>query len=335
MHFVDEALIRVRSGKGGNGCISFRREKFVPRGGPDGGNGGRGGHVILKASKHLSTLLDYKYKKAYVAKRGQHGRGKRQHGKQGADLILQVPEGTLIRDGETGAVLADLAAAGTQYTATLGGKGGRGNAHFATSTNQAPDYAEDGGKGEERVLKLELLVIASVGIVGKPNAGKSTLIRKISRARPKVAAYPFTTLAPVLGVVRYKDLGEFVVAEIPGIIEGASTGAGLGTRFLKHLQRTKIIIILVDASGGVEAIYEDIEIITGELEQYDPTMQERTVLVLLNKVDQPQARESAKFALDNIRFPRENVMMVSAATGEGIEQFLKRLTEVMGNERKK
>lgn len=335
MHFVDEALIRVRSGKGGNGCISFRREKFVPRGGPDGGNGGRGGHVILKASKHLSTLLDYKYKKAYVAKRGQHGRGKRQHGKQGADLILQVPEGTLIRDGETGGVLADLAAAGAQYKATLGGKGGRGNAHFATSTNQAPDYAEDGGEGEERVLKLELLVIASVGIVGKPNAGKSTLIRKISRARPKVAAYPFTTLAPVLGVVRYKDSGEFVVAEIPGIIEGASTGAGLGTRFLKHLQRTKIIVIIVDASGGTEAIHGDIEVITGELEQYDPTMQERTLLVLLNKVDLPQALESAKFALDNIRFPRENVMMISAATGEGIEQVLKRLTEVMGNERKK
>ncbi|NIO16837.1 MAG: GTPase ObgE [Deltaproteobacteria bacterium] len=335
MHFVDEALIRVRSGKGGNGCISFRREKFVPRGGPDGGNGGRGGHVILKPSKHLSTLLDYKYKKAYVAKRGQHGRGKKQHGKQGADLILQVPEGTLIRDGETGAVLADLAAADTQYTVTLGGKGGRGNAHFATSTNQAPDYAESGGEGEEKVLKLELLVIASVGIVGKPNAGKSTLIRKISRARPKVAAYPFTTLAPVLGVVRYKDFGEFVVAEIPGIIEGASTGAGLGTRFLKHLQRTKIIIVIIDASGGTEAIRGDTEVITGELEQYDPSMQERTLLILLNKIDLPEARENAKFALDNIGFPRENVMMISAATGEGVEQLLKRLTEVIGNERKK
>jgi GTP-binding protein len=335
MHFVDEALIRVRSGKGGDGCRSFRREKYVPRGGPDGGNGGRGGHVILIASKHLSTLLDFKYKKTYTAKRGQHGRGKKQHGKQGSDLIINVPEGTLVKDGETGEVLADLTVSGSQYTAARGGKGGRGNAHFATPTNQAPDYAEDGEGGEEKSLKLELLVIATVGIVGKPNAGKSTLIRNISRAKPKVATYPFTTLSPVLGVVTHKDFKEFVIAEIPGIIEGASLGAGLGTRFLKHLQRTQIIVIMIDASDGIETILGDLEVITGELEKYDHTMLGRASLVLLNKVDLPQAREDAKFALDTMRYPRENVVMVSAATGEGVDRFLKRLIEVMGNESEK
>lgn len=335
MQFVDEALIRVRSGKGGDGCVSFRREKYVPRGGPDGGDGGRGGHVILLASNHLSTLLDFKYKKLYIAKRGQHGRGKMQHGKQGADLIIHVPAGTLIKDGKAGEVMVDLVDHGSQYLAARGGKGGRGNASFVTSINQAPDFAEEGQPGEEKHLKLELMVLATVGILGKPNAGKSTLIRKISRARPKVATYPFTTLAPVLGVVSHKDSREFVAAEIPGILEGASEGVGLGTRFLKHLQRTQILVLMIDASGGIDAILSDLLVITRELEKYDKEMLGRPSIILLNKVDLPEARSSAKMALDQIEHPRKNVVTASAATGEGIERLLDRIIEVMGDERKK
>lgn len=334
MRFIDEALIRVKAGKGGDGCVSFRREKYVPRGGPDGGDGGRGGRVILGTSKHLSTLLDFKYKNVFIAKRGQHGRGKKQHGRQGADLVVHVPMGTLVKDEETGEVLADLVKQGEQHIAAHGGKGGRGNARFVTSTNQAPDYAEVGGAGEEKSLKLELIVIATVGIVGKPNAGKSTLLRKISRARPRVATYPFTTLAPVLGVVTHKNSREFVVAEIPGILEGASEGTGLGTRFLKHLSRTKVLVLMIDASGGTDAILNDLKVISEEIGNYETAVLTRPFLILLNKVDLQGAGEHAKSAIDQIEYPRENVLMISAATGEGVDPFLDRLIQVVDNEEK-
>ncbi len=333
MQFIDEATIYVRSGDGGRGCVSFRREKYVPRGGPDGGAGGRGGHVILRATKSLSTLLDFKYRRIYKAQRGQHGRGKNQDGRKGEDLIILVPEGTVVKDAETGEILADLVKEGDEFIAARGGKGGRGNSSFATATNQAPDYAEPGEPGEERTLKLELRVIAHVGIVGKPNAGKSTLVRKISRARPKVADYPFTTLAPVLGVVAHKDAREFVIAEIPGIIEGASEGVGLGTRFLKHLQRTKVIVMMVDASQEVEAIEGDVETLRREVEHYDPQMRKRMKFLLLNKVDLPDGRKNAASAMEKLgKELALKTFAVSAATGEGVNEFLNSLVEELENE---
>lgn len=335
MQFIDEALIRVRSGKGGDGCVSFRREKFVPRGGPDGGNGGRGGHVIVKSTKHLSTLLDFKYKREYEAKRGRNGQGKNRHGQNGEDLTLYLPEGTVITGAERGDLIVDLHKEGLSHIVARGGVGGRGNAAFATSTNQAPDHAEEGKPGQEKTLKLELRIIAHVGIVGKPNAGKSTLLGKISRAKPKVAPYPFTTLTPALGVVFHKEGERFVVAEIPGILENASLGIGLGTRFLKHLKRTEIIAVVIDASAGVSAIEKDYRDLTKELKKYDSTMTVKTSLVLLNKIDLPGGRKYAETASDKIDFPRENVMMISAATGEGVPRFLDRLLEVMSDEHTK
>jgi len=246
MHFIDEATITVRSGDGGRGCVSFRREKFVPRGGPDGGAGGNGGSVLLVASPHLSTLLDFRYRNIHKAGRGQHGKGKNMIGRSAPDLRIAVPPGTIVYDADTGEMLADLTRPGDTYLAAPGGRGGRGNWSFATSVNQAPETAEPGEPGVERRLKLELKLIARIGLVGLPNAGKSTLLSRISRARPKIADYPFTTLSPVLGVVSHRD-EEFVVADLPGLIEGAHRGAGLGHRFLKHVERTQGLVHVVDA----------------------------------------------------------------------------------------
>ncbi|RMG57559.1 MAG: GTPase ObgE [Deltaproteobacteria bacterium] len=335
MQFIDEATIYVRSGDGGRGCVSFRREKYVPRGGPDGGNGGRGGHVILRASKNLSTLLDFKYRTIYKAPRGQHGRGKNQDGRKGEDLVILVPEGTLVRDAETGEILADLVKEGDEFIAARGGRGGRGNAAFATPTNQAPDFAEPGEPGEERTLKLELRLIAHVGIVGKPNAGKSTLVSRISRARPKIADYPFTTLAPVLGVVSHKGAPEFVIAEIPGIIEGASEGVGLGTRFLKHLKRTKVVVMIVDGAQETDKVREDAETLRREVESYDSDLAERISFLLVNKVDIPRARENAEILSRSGAggVSGDRVIPVSAVTGEGVDLFLDKIIEVLHDER--
>ena len=267
--FVDEAIIKVKAGDGGNGCVAFRREKFVPRGGPSGGDGGRGGHVILRASKQHNTLIRFRYRREHKAQRGRHGEGSDRTGHGGDDLVLDVPVGTEVRDAGTGEKLFDLVDDGEAWTAACGGRGGRGNARFATSTNQAPRRADPGTPGEERHLKLELKLLADVGLVGLPNAGKSTLISRISAAHPKVADYPFTTLEPHLGVATVDAFESFVVADIPGIIEGAHQGQGLGLTFLRHIERTRLLVHLIDISGVSERDpVGDYEVIVGELGSY-------------------------------------------------------------------
>src|SRR4030065_1456830 len=248
MQFIDYSKIFVASGKGGKGCVSFRREKYVPRGGPDGGDGGKGGDVVIKASSQINTLLDFKYKREFHAKNGQNGMGKKMHGKNSDDLVIPVPAGTVIRDADSNEIIADLIKDGDYFIAAKGGRGGLGNSHFATSTKQVPMYAQPGENNEEKWLILELKLLADVGLIGFPNAGKSTLISVISSAKPKIADYPFTTLVPNLGVVKLKDNRSCVVADIPGLIEGAHTGAGLGVSFLRHIERTRIFLHLVDVS---------------------------------------------------------------------------------------
>lgn len=286
MKFIDEIKIRLKAGDGGRGCVSFRREKYIPRGGPDGGDGGRGGHIYLEATERKQTLLDFHYKHFFKAPSGQHGRGKDQHGRNGEDLVLFVPIGTVVKDAKTENVFADLNTPRQRWLAVRGGKGGRGNSRFVSSTNQSPRYAEDGEPGEEQEFILVLKLLADVGLVGLPNAGKSTLIRAISAARPKVADYPFTTLVPSLGVVQYGDAEPFVVADIPGIIEGAHAGAGLGTRFLKHIERTQIIVHLVDIStidpsDPLKPYYD----IRRELTAFSPSLEKKAEIIALNKID--------------------------------------------------
>jgi GTP-binding protein len=321
MPFIDEAAITVRSGDGGRGCVSFRREKFVPRGGPDGGNGGNGGSVILQVSPHLTTLLDFRYRKIFKARRGQHGMGKNMYGKNAPDLVIAVPPGTIVHDGETGEVLADLTKAGDAFVAAVGGRGGRGNSAFVSATDQAPDRADPGRPGVERRLLLSLKLIAHIGLVGLPNAGKSTLLSRISQARPKIADYPFTTLSPVLGVVTHRD-EEFVVADLPGLIEGAHRGAGLGHRFLKHAERTEGLVHVIDASRTPEEIAEAYRTVREELEKFRPELVRRPTILAFSKMDLPGARESAENALARLNFPGTGVYYISAVTGEGITSLL-------------
>jgi GTP-binding protein len=321
MSFIDEAAITVRSGDGGRGCLSFRREKFVPRGGPDGGDGGNGGSVFLEATPHLSTLLEFRYRKLFKAKRGQHGMGKNMHGRNAPDLRIAVPPGTIVRNAETGELLADLTVPGEIFVAAVGGRGGRGNASFATATNRAPERVEPGRSGRELRLALELKLIAHVGLVGAPNAGKSTLLSRISRARPKIGDYPFTTLSPVLGVVSHRD-EEIVVADLPGLIEGAHQGAGLGHRFLKHIERTLGLVHVLDGSQPPEKIVRDYRVVCGELEKFRPGLAGRPAILAFNKMDLPGARESAGKAAGLLNFPEEGVYYISAVTGSGIERLL-------------
>jgi GTP-binding protein len=321
MHFIDEATITVRSGDGGRGCVSFRREKFVPRGGPDGGNGGNGGSVYLEASPHLSTLLDFRYRNLFRAKRGQHGMGKNMHGKNAPDLRVAVPPGTIVRDDATGETIADLVRPGDAFLAAAGGRGGRGNAAFTSAVNQAPDRAEPGEAGRGRCMRLELRLIARIGLVGLPNAGKSTLLSRISRARPKIADYPFTTLSPVLGVVRHRD-EEFVVADLPGLIEGAHRGAGLGHRFLKHVERTEGLVHVLDASEEPARIAEAYRTVRRELERFRPGLSSRPTLLAFSKMDLPGAGENAEEAARAIGYPPEKTCRISAATGEGLDRLL-------------
>ncbi|MBI5420507.1 MAG: GTPase ObgE [Deltaproteobacteria bacterium] len=321
MHFIDEAAVTVRAGDGGRGCLSFRREKYVPRGGPDGGNGGNGGSVTLQVSPHLSTLLDFKYRKIFKAKRGQHGMGKNMHGKNAPDLFIAVPPGTLVRDEETGEILADLTRPGETSVVARGGRGGRGNASFVSATNQAPDRADPGKPGEERRLRLELKLIANLGLIGLPNAGKSTLLSRISRAKPKIADYPFTTLSPVLGVVTHRD-EEFVVADLPGLVEGAHKGAGLGHRFLKHVERTEGLIHVLDASHPPEKVAEAFRIVREEMEKFRPELSRRPTILAFNKMDVTGARDSAEKALALLNFPARNAYYISAVTGFGIGELL-------------
>lgn len=323
MKFIDEVTLHCASGHGGAGCVSFRREKFIPFGGPNGGDGGRGGDLIFEATKSLSTLLELRHKQHQKAERGQHGMGKDRHGAAGEDLVIKVPAGTLIKDAETGEELADLTEDGQRIILLKGGRGGQGNARFATSTNKAPKFAQPGEEGEERKLRLELKLMADVGLLGLPNAGKSSLISKVSAARPKVADYPFTTLAPSLGVVGYKNYRSFVMADIPGIIEGAHAGAGLGHRFLKHLERSGILVHLVDISGLPDADpYGAFESVNRELALFSEELGNKAQIVALTKMDLSTAQEHLEQAKQWFNARGVAVYPISSATGEGVEALL-------------
>ncbi|HEV8714452.1 MAG TPA: GTPase ObgE [Candidatus Binatia bacterium] len=329
MHFVDEVRIRVKAGDGGRGCVSFLREKYRPRGGPNGGNGGDGGSVILRADPQLSTLSDLVYQHHLRAERGEHGRGKDQHGKNGSDLIVRVPLGTLVRDAESGELLADLDTRGKEVVVAKGGRGGKGNAFFASSTNQAPRFAQPGLPGEERTLQLELRLLADVGLVGFPNAGKSTLLSSVSAARPRIADFPFTTLTPHLGVVRYGEEGSFVMADIPGLIEGAHQGHGLGVQFLRHLSRTSVLLHLLDISDPERDPLHDYDTINHELACFDPELLARPQLVAVTKLDLPMTRERLSEVKD--AFTRRSIalMAVSAVTGEGLPELLWQIVQIL------
>ncbi len=323
--FIDEAKIQVKAGDGGNGCVAFRREKYVPRGGPSGGDGGRGGNIYLESSEHLNSLLPFKYQPSFRAERGSHGEGNNRHGRDGQDLIVQVPVGTLVYD-EEGELLHEFVRPAERWLAARGGRGGRGNARFATPTRQAPRFAEPGEPGEERCLRLELKLLADVGLVGLPNAGKSTLLSRISAARPKIADYPFTTLTPHLGVVSYQDR-TFTVADIPGLIEGAHRGLGLGHRFLRHIERTRLIAHLIDVSEQttVEPV-KGFHTINRELELYDSKLREKPQIVVATKID--SADERRLEAVRRLcRRAGLDLVEISAVTGEGIEQLVRLLAQ--------
>jgi GTP-binding protein len=321
--FIDRAKIFVQGGNGGNGVTAFRREKFVPRGGPSGGDGGRGGDVVVVADNSLNTLLHLRYNPRHVAGRGLHGEGSNRSGHNGSDLIVNVPVGTQIFDSETSDLLADLSHDGARWLAARGGRGGFGNAHFATSTNRAPRYHQEGGKGEERELQLELKLLADVGLVGFPNAGKSTFISTVSAARPKIADYPFTTLEPHLGVVDIGDFRTFVIADIPGLIEGAHAGAGLGDRFLRHIERTKLLLHLVDVSSvsGRDTV-SDYLTVNRELTSYSEELARRSQFVVATKIDaldEPARLESLKARVLEDGKP---FFAISSATGAGVRELI-------------
>lgn len=320
MKFIDEAIITVQSGDGGRGCVSFRREKFIPRGGPDGGDGGNGGDVILAASSQKRTLYKFRHQKKFKAPKGGYGQGSNKTGRNGAPLVVEIPPGTIVSDAETGQILHDFSNPGETFRVAAGGRGGKGNKHFATSTNRAPKFAQPGEPGQTLTLKLELKLIADVGIIGFPNAGKSTLISVLSSARPKIGDYPFTTLTPNLGVVQGNWGEPFVVADIPGLIEGAHSGAGLGIQFLRHVERTRILVHLIDAFE-IEATdpLQRYRAINRELEQYSKELAKKRQIVVLNKLDLPGAADAAEafaFALPEIRVHR-----ISAATGQGVAEL--------------
>jgi GTP-binding protein len=322
MKFIDEVKIRVIAGDGGRGCVSFRREKFVPRGGPSGGNGGNGGDVIAVADPQLTTLLDLRYQKLYKAGRGQHGMGSDCHGHRGDDRIINVPVGTIIRDAATGELMGDLQAPGERVVVASGGRGGKGNAHFVSSTHRSPRFAQPGEPGEERELDIELRLLADVGIIGLPNAGKSTLISVISSVRPKIADYPFTTLVPNLGVVGYDDKS-FVVADIPGLIEGAHEGHGLGHKFLRHVTRTSLLIHLIDGSQiNPEDPLKDWRTVNHELALFDPALAQKPQIVVINKIDLAEAREQAQAIAKELPKPYPPPYLISAATTEGVQALV-------------
>ncbi len=325
-HFIDEARIHVRAGDGGNGCVAFRREKYLPNGGPSGGDGGRGGSIVLLADPQLTTLLDFRYKRRFQGASGQAGMGSDCHGRGGEDLVIPVPVGTVVKDGTTEETLFDLGAPGVRMVAAQGGRGGRGNIHFKTSTNQAPRTAEPGTPGQARELLLELRLLADVGIVGFPNVGKSTLIAHVSRARPKIADYPFTTLVPNLGVVQLSGMRSFVLADVPGLIEGAHLGAGLGIRFLKHLARTRALLHVVTLTGDPERDpLRDYEIVRAELAAHDEAMAARPEIVVLNQMDRPEVASSLAELAQRFRARGIELVAISAAGGAGLPALLERL----------
>jgi len=318
--FVDYSLIEVNSGKGGDGAVTFRREKYVPKGGPSGGDGGDGGSVIIKANSNLHTLLDFRYKKIYQASNGDKGGNSRKDGKNGSDIIIGVPVGTIVKDAETEKIIFDLDENAKEVILCKGGKGGKGNSKFATSTNQTPRFAEDGKPGEYKKVILELKLIADVGLVGFPNSGKSTLISKISAAKPKIADYPFTTLEPNLGIVKYKNFQSFTVADIPGIIEGASQGKGLGHQFLRHIERTRIILFLIEITS--ENMKNDFEVLLNELKSYSPKLVQKKILVSLSKADLMDSSKLNIAAKNKFKGTKNKPIIFSSITGFGLAEML-------------
>ena len=332
--FVDEIDIFVKGGDGGAGCVSFRREKFVPRGGPDGGDGGDGGSVVLDADPAITTLLDFHYQRHYTAERGQHGKGANKHGRSGADTVLRVPLGTVVSDRASGELLGDLTAPGQRVLVARGARGGRGNARFTSSTNRAPRRADLGRAGEERWIHLELKLLADVGVIGFPNVGKSTLVSRVSAARPKIADYPFTTLEPTLGIVRVDEHRSFVIADVPGLIAGAADGKGLGHRFLRHVERTRLLIHLIDLdpASGRDPV-EDYATIQDELSAYSPELAERPQIVAANKAELPGTEERCR-ALEQFCADRGLPFhAISAVTGLGLSALVRDAAGRLASER--
>ncbi len=329
MAFIDEAKFFVKGGDGGRGCISFRREKFVPKGGPDGGDGGNGGSIIIEATKRLLSLLDFRYSSHFNAKNGVHGLGKKMHGRGGDDKIVLVPLGSIIKDAEDDHVLADLTREGDRFVAATGGKGGGGNVHYASGQNRAPRRAGKGTPGEERWLKIELKLLADVGLIGLPNAGKSTLLSKLSAANPKVAAYPFTTLEPKLGILQLEYRDPCIIADIPGIIEGAHAGAGLGHKFLRHVERTKILLHVLDAGSSYSDPLEDFKTLENELALYKDELIQRKRLIVLNKIDLLEDPLAVEQLLEKTGELGHDVLSVSALEGDGISALKEKIGDIM------
>lgn len=330
--FIDIAKISVKAGKGGNGVVAWRREKYEPAGGPAGGDGGRGGSIVIEANEGLRTLMDFRYKRSYKGDNGEDGRNKKQFGKDGEDIILKVPVGTLVKDAESHGVIVDLMENGQRFVIARGGKGGRGNAKFATPTRQAPNFAEPGTKGEEKTIVLELKLLADVGLVGFPNVGKSTLLSTISEAKPKIANYHFTTLKPNLGVVKVAEGKSFVIADIPGLIEGAHEGIGLGHDFLRHVERTKVLVHVVDVSGfeGRDPI-EDFHTINNELYKYNIRLEKKPQILVANKMDLPGADEKFEELKEALKDEVVDIVAISAATRKGLEDLKYKLWEIVEN----
>lgn len=325
MDFLDEALITAKSGDGGRGCVSFRREKYVPKGGPDGGSGGNGGNVILRATRKHHSLRDYRARKLFKAGNGEPGRGKSKTGKNGKDVVIEVPLGTIVYDSDTEEFIGDLILDNQEIPILQGGRGGKGNQHFATSTNRAPRFAQPGLPGAEKRLRLSLKFLADIGIIGLPNAGKSTLLSRMTQSNPKIDSYPFTTLVPNLGVIAFDDEKTLTMADIPGLIEGASEGRGLGLHFLRHIERTKLLLHLIDIThSSPNHLLEDFFTLRNEMEKYDPSLLQKDQLVLINKMD--IRSEGARDANDVKRALRDiglDALPVSALTGEGLEELKK------------
>jgi GTP-binding protein len=319
---IDTATIAVRGGNGGDGCVSFRREKYVPRGGPNGGDGGHGGSVVIEAARGLSSLMDFRYRRHYKAEKGRNGSGANKRGRDGEDVVLLVPPGTIIKDHDSGDVLADLDEHGAKVVVAKGGRGGRGNARFATPVEQAPRKSEPGREGEERTIDLELKLLADVGLVGLPSAGKSTLLSRVSAARPKTGDYPFTTLSPVLGIVGQGSAESFVMADLPGLIEGAHEGKGLGHRFLRHVERTRVLVILLDSAS--DTLEEDYRTLVEELSSYGQGLSEKPRLVALNKIDLFPDGDAPTAA-----FGGEEVYRISGMTGAGLSELTRALATIL------
>jgi len=333
MAFVDEAKFFVKGGDGGRGCVSFLREKFIAKGGPDGGDGGNGGSVYLVASHNLLSLNDFHYRSHFIAKNGVSGMGKKKHGKNGKDEYVRVPLGSLVKDADTGELLADLTVEGDQFLAARGGEGGQGNTRFATAHNRAPRRASPGYPGEERWLKLELKLLADVGLIGLPNAGKSTLLSKLSAARPRIAAYPFTTLEPQLGILKFDFYDTpCVIADIPGLIAGAHTGAGLGHKFLRHIERTKVLLHVIDASGEGDEPWQDFQTLDNELRQYKDELASRQRFIILNKIDTLDDEERLAELVKLFGDHGHKVMTISALQGNGLAELKVKLGEIMARE---